>query len=134
MNSPAASPTPSKERRLKVLLVDDASAVRQELRQLLQLTDLIEVVGEAEDGLQAVHQTTELTPDVVVLDLVMPHLGGMEAARQIKSQCKPPRVVILSVHGGPVELGRAQAAGADDFVIKGADLQTLLNAILGQGG
>ncbi len=134
MISPAASPTPSKEQKLRVLLVDDASDVRQELSQLLQLTDLIRVVGEAEDGLQAIQLTAELTPDVVVMDLEMPQLDGLEATRRIKSQSPTPRVVILSVHGRRAELRRAQDAGADDFVIKGADFQTLLTTILGQGG
>jgi DNA-binding NarL/FixJ family response regulator len=127
-------PTPDGTRKLRVLLVDDAARVRQELRQLLELTGRIEVVGEAEDGLEAVHLNAELAPDGIVMDLEMPRLDGLEATRQIKSLPRSPRVVILSVHGRPDEIRQAHEAGADRFVIKGADVQTLLNAILAEAG
>ena len=134
MMPPAAPSTDTKKRKLRVLLVDDTPSVRQELHQLLQLTGMIEIVGEAGDGLQAVRSAADLAPDVVVMDLEMPRLDGLEATRRIKSQGRAPRVVILSVHGGPENIRRAQDAGADRFVIKGADFQTLLNTILGQDG
>lgn len=121
-------------RALRVLIVDDVSQVRQELRGLLQLTSELEVVGEAANGLEAISQTKALRPDVVVMDLEMPVLDGLEATRQIKSYQPAPRVVILSVYAGPRERERAREAGADGFVVKGASYQILLNAILARDG
>jgi CheY-like chemotaxis protein len=120
--------------RVRVLLVDDMPQVLNDLRQLLELTGLIEVVAEVGNGAEAVHLAAELAPDAIVMDLEMPGMDGYEATRLIK-QCQPsPRVVILSVHAGPVERERAQAAGADSFVVKGADYEVLVNAILGRDG
>lgn len=130
----AALPINDQTQRLRVLLVDDAVQVRRELRQLLELTDRIDVAGEAEDGLEAIHLSAKLAPDVVVMDLEMPRLDGLEATRRIKSQPGSPRIVILSVHGGQDDLRQAYEAGADRFVIKGTDFQTLLDAILQQDG
>ncbi len=119
---------------LRVLLVDDAERVRHELRQLLELSGLVRIVGEAGDGLDAVCLAAELLPDVVIMDLDMPGMDGYEATRQIKAHQPAPRVVILSVHAGPVQQACARASGADSFVIKGSDYRTLLNAILGKDG
>ncbi len=134
MMSPVTSPINPEIRLVRVLLVDDAARVRHELRQLLELSGAVQVVGEAGDGLEAVRLTTELSPDVVVMDLEMPGLDGIQATRQIKLQAPAPWVVILSVHAGPAEEQSARAAGADRFVTKGADYQTLVNAILGKDG
>jgi two-component system response regulator DegU len=120
--------------RLRVLLVDDMPQVLNELHQLLELTGLIEIIAEARNGAEAVRLAAELAPDAIVMDLEMPGMDGYEATRQIR-QCQPsPRVVILSVHAGPVEQERARAAGADSFVEKGADYEILLNAVLGKNG
>jgi len=134
MMSHATSPTTPETRPVRVLLVDDAARVRHELRQLLELSGVVQVVGEAGDGLEAIRLTTELSPDVVVMDLEMPGLDGIQATCQIKLQTPAPWVVILSVHAGPAEEQSARAAGADRFVTKGADYQTLVNAILGKDG
>ena len=131
MMTHATSPSKPEIRLVRVLLVDDAARVRHELRQLLELSGFVQVVGEAGDGLEAVRLTTELSPDVVVMDLEMPGLDGIQATRRIKLQTPAPWVVILSVHAGPAEEQSARAAGADRFVTKGADYQTLVNAILG---
>ena len=120
--------------RLRVLLVDDMPQVLNELHQLLELTGQIEIISEARDGAEAVRLAAELAPDAIVMDLEMPGMDGHEATRQIKQHQPAPRVIILSVHAGPVERERAQAAGADSFVEKGADYEVLLNAVLGKNG
>jgi DNA-binding NarL/FixJ family response regulator len=118
----------------RVLIVDDNAKVRQELHTVLALTGEVEVVGEAKDGWEAIRQTEALQPDVVVMDLEMPVMDGYEATRRIKIQQPAPRVIILSIHAGAGEEGRARPVGADAFVVKGTNYQTLLNAILGKDG
>jgi SARP family transcriptional regulator, regulator of embCAB operon len=126
-------------RSLRILIVDDSPKVRQNLAAVLDLAGRnagvrIEIAGEGGDGVEAIALAEALRPDVVLLDLEMPALDGFEAARRIKAGAHPPKVVILSVHGGPGERERARAAGADEFVVKGAPYPTLVNAILGKDG
>jgi two-component system, NarL family, response regulator DegU len=128
------SPFEHVPRRVRLLLVDDMPQVLQDLRQLLELTGQVEVVGEARDGAEAVRKVVELLPDVVLMDLEMPGMDGYEATRRIKSQAGGGRVIILSVHAGLEERGRALAAGADGFVTKGANYEILMDAILPKEG
>jgi DNA-binding NarL/FixJ family response regulator len=118
----------------RVLIVDDNAKVRRELRTVLALAGDVEVLGEAEDGWEAIRQTEALQPDVVVMDLEMPVMDGYEATHRIKVRQPAPRVIILSIHAGAGEEERARAVGADAFVVKGTNYQTLLNAILGKDG
>lgn len=134
MISRASSPADPKPRLVRVLIVDDNLQVIHDLRQLLELSGAVEVVGEADGGMEAVRLAAGISPDVVVVDLEMPGMDGYEVTARIKSGQSDLRVVILSVHAGPGEVERARAAGADDFVVKGAGYQTLLNAILGTDG
>ncbi len=114
---------------VRVLIVDDMPQVRQELRSLLQLFDDIEIVGEAGDGQEAISQAESLRPDVVIMDLEMPILDGLQATRLIKKHMLSKRVVILSVHSEPEELNRAMQSGADAFVQKGSPYSTLIESI-----
>ena len=117
---------------IRLLLADDTLQVLHDLHQLLELTGLIEIVAEARNGQEAVRLAAELSPDAILMDLEMPGMDGYEATRRIKA-CQPaPRVVILSVHAGPAERERARTAGADGFVMKGADYEILVDAILGK--
>lgn len=120
--------------RLRLLLVDDSPQVLRDLRQLLELSEAVEIAAEASDGQAAVLQAAAHAPDVVVMDLEMPGMDGYEATRRIKALRPAPRVVILSVHAGVEERERARVAGADGFVVKGASYQNLLAAILGEDG
>jgi DNA-binding NarL/FixJ family response regulator len=129
MTNTSASPNPGFH-PLRVLLVDDAARVRCELRQLLELSNNLEIVGEAGDGSEAVRLAFELSPDVIVMDLEMPGMDGCEATRFIKTQQPATRVIILSIHSSPDMRQRARVAGADGFIVKGASYQTLINAIL----
>jgi two-component system response regulator DegU len=134
MMTHALPPANRGQRLVRVLLVDDMPQVLNELHQLLELTGLIEIIAEARNGAEAVRLAAELAPDAIVMDLEMPGMDGYEATRQIKQHQPSPRVVILSVHAGPVEQERARAAGADGFVEKGANYEVLVNAILGNNG
>ena len=125
-----SAPSKQSQTKKKVLIVDDTPQVRQDLRQLLELTGLFEIVAEAADGLEAVQQANALSPDAVVLDLVMPNLDGYEVTRLIKAQNPSTRVIILSAYGGHEEIERALAAGADGFVMKGERYEILVDEIL----
>ena len=85
--------------RISILIVDDIASVRQSLRTILQLSEGFEVVGEARNGLEAVSAAESLRPQVILMDLEMPVLGGLEATRRIKEQQPEMGIVILSIHG-----------------------------------
>ncbi len=130
----AASQNPSsnnKQHRARVFIVDDMPQVLHDLRQLLELTGKMAIVGEAANAQDAIRLVAELAPDVVIMDLEMPGMDGFEATRQIKERGLAPRVVILSVHADPENVARARAAGADEFVVKGINFKILVHAILG---
>jgi DNA-binding NarL/FixJ family response regulator len=114
---------------IRVLIVDDVERVRQDLRTYLTLADDIEIVGEAGNGWEAVHLVSTLHPQVVLMDLEMPVMDGLEAARQIKLSHPSCRTIILTIHGADADQKRAAQAGADDFIVKGAPLETLLASI-----
>lgn len=111
--------------KIKILVVDDSEQVRQDLKMALGLVEGLEVVGEAADGLEAVHQAEKLSPDVVLMDLEMPRMDGFEATRQIKDRCLARGVVALTVYSDDTARERADRVGADAFVEKGTPLQTL---------
>jgi DNA-binding NarL/FixJ family response regulator len=113
----------------RVLIVDDVPQVRRELRTLLPLLDVIDVVGEAENGQSAIELAAALQPDVVLMDVEMPIVDGLTATRLIKQQGSQCRVIILSIHDDEAVRAQARSAGADDFVEKGAPLAALLQAI-----
>ncbi len=119
----------SDNRLVRVLIVDDMPQVRQELRQLLELTEWIEIVGEAGNGQEAIQQVGVLRPAVVIMDLEMPILDGIEATRYIKQLRFATRVVILSVHSESDDLNRARRAGADAFIEKGSPYARLIKSI-----
>ncbi len=125
------TPTIEGKQPIRVLIVDDFTRVRQELRILLTLAGCIEVVGEASDGSEAARLAEALNPDVVLMDLEMPVTDGFESTSQIKGRLPACRVVALTVHGGDAERQKAFAVGFDGFVVKGAPLGVLLEAIRG---
>jgi len=112
-------------KRITVLLSDDQTVVREGLRLLLQTEADIQVVGEAANGRRAVGETKRLKPDVVLLDLAMPLLNGLEAARQIAKEVPSTRVLILSAYNDDQYIEHAIEAGAAGYLMKetlGADL------------
>src|SRR5512139_3687957 len=104
---PIIPATKSDNQLTRILIVADMPQVRQELRQLLQLTEWIEIVAEAGNGQEAIQQAELLHPDVVIMDLEMPILDGLEATRQIKQLKFAIRIVILSVHSESDDLNCA---------------------------
>jgi DNA-binding NarL/FixJ family response regulator len=112
----------------RVLIADDSAQARAGLRALLALRQEIELVGEAADGREAVQMVREDQPDVVLMDVRMPQMGGLEATRQIKDQWPQVRVVAVSMYAS--HRAEALAAGAEAFVVKGSPTAELLAAIL----
>jgi two-component system, NarL family, response regulator NreC len=104
--------------RIRVLLADDHAIVREGIRMCLEGMGDIEVVGEAEDGHQAVQLVRNLAPDVAIVDVTMPRLNGIEALRQIKRDYPRTAVVILSMHDSESYVSQALLAGASGYVLK----------------
>ena len=113
---------------MRVLLADDHSIVRRGLRSLLEEAGHT-VVAEAADGLEAVQLAEEHQPDLLVLDIAMPKLNGIEVAARAQKLTRPPGVIILSMHGDESYISRALAAGARAYLLKGATDEDLLPAI-----
>lgn len=114
---------------IRVLLADDHTIVRQGVRLCLEAIGGIEVIAEAEDGEQAIALVERLRPDVAVMDLTMPNLGGVEAIRQIRRDHPDVDVVVLSVHDSEAYVVQALRAGAAGYVLKRNAATELANAI-----
>ena len=114
---------------IRVLIADDHAVVRRGLRTFLDLQDDIEVVGEAEDGEQAVDAAAQLTPDVVLLDLVMPRRDGVAAIPEIRERSPRTRVIVLTSFLDDDKVIPAVRAGASGYVLKDVQPQDLVQAI-----
>lgn len=114
---------------IRVLLVDDHAVVRTGFRLLLQAASGMSVVGEAESGEVACQKYPELTPDVVVMDLAMPGMGGLDALRRIRARDPHARVLALSAHDDPMHARRALREGALGFLSKRSAPETLIEAV-----
>ena len=115
--------------KIRVLLADDHTLLRAGLRALINAEPDIEVVGEAGDGQEAMGKAEELRPDVVVMDISMPGLDGLEATRRIHERGLEARVLILTVHAEEQYLLQALKAGASGYVVKSSADADLLEAI-----
>ena len=115
--------------KLTVILVDDHTVVRRGLRALLEAEDDMSVVGEAQDGRQAVQITKRLQPDVVVMDIAMSSLNGLEATRQISREIPKCKVLILSSHSDDVYVQQLSNAGASGYLVKQTAAKDLVAAI-----
>jgi len=119
---------------LKVLLADDHTIVREGLRALLASDAGIEIVGEASNGLEAVQLAERTKPDVVVMDLAMPELNGVDATARIRAASPSTQVVVLSMHATAAHVRPALKAGARGYLLKGSGLSDLLRAIRSVAG
>jgi len=116
--------------KIRILLADDHALMRRGIRALLERNDRFEVVAEAGDGREAVQLTETHSPDVVVADIAMPGLNGIEAARQIAQKSPRTAIIILSMHSDESYLLRALKNGARGYLLKDCPESDLINAIL----
>lgn len=103
---------------VRVLIVDDQKPFRDASRMVVEFSDGFEVVGEAASGLEAIELAKRLAPDLVLMDVQMPGIDGLETTRQIRSQPAPPAVVVMSTHESGDYAGLARDAGAVGFLPK----------------
>jgi two-component system, NarL family, response regulator LiaR len=114
---------------IRVLIVDDHSVVREGLRAFLELQDGFEVVGEAADGEEAIVSASRLRPNVILMDLVMPQLGGVAAMRRLREEVPDARVIVLTSFLDDDKLLPALRAGAAGYLLKNAEPQELARAV-----
>ena len=114
--------------KVRVLLAEDHTIVRQGIKRLVE-EDFIEVVGEVDNGQDAISMAIELEPDIVIMDISMPIMRGIEATIRIKKDVPGTKVIILTIHNEENYLFGALDAGADGYVVKGEDVNILLQAV-----
>jgi two-component system, NarL family, response regulator NreC len=114
---------------IRVLLADDHEVVRAGLRLLIEGQDDMEVVGEAGTGEEAIHSVRELQPNVAVVDLTMPGIGGLAAIRALRREGGPTKVVVLTRHKDDAYVRESMSAGTSAYVLKQSGSVQLLNAI-----
>jgi len=114
---------------IRVLIADDHAIVRSGVRMLLEVEPDFDVVGEAEDGNQAISLTGELHPDIVLMDIAMPGIDGLEATRQIKTQFPDVNIVVLTMHRSEEHFFEMLKIGASGYLLKGAEPGDLLHAL-----
>jgi DNA-binding NarL/FixJ family response regulator len=114
---------------VRILLVDDHPIVRQGLKTLLEGRRGWEVIGEASDGAEAVEKAKDLTPDVMVLDVTMPRMNGLEACRVLRRQSPKIEILFVTQHDSPQMMREALEAGARGYVVKSNAARDLLEAV-----
>jgi len=115
--------------RITILLADDHILFREGLRYILTQEEGFTIVGEARSGYEVVDKAALLAPDVVLMDINMPEMNGIEATRKIRALQLPTRVIALSIHDDEEYVRRALLAGADGYLLKEIDAQTLVSAV-----
>lgn len=115
--------------KIRILLVDDHTILRDGIRSFLEDEEDIQVIGEAEDGHTAVRMACELQPDIILLDIALPRLNGLEVTRQIRRDCPRVKVLILTMHENEEYIRQALANGAMGYILKDAAARDLLGAI-----
>ena len=113
----------------KILIVDDHPIVRSGVRMLLEVEPDIVVTGEAVDGIQAIAKTRDLKPDVVLMDIGMPGMDGLEATKQIKAQWPDIAILVLTMHRSEEYFFEMLKKGASGYILKGAEASDLIHAV-----
>ena len=117
------------QKRITVALADDHNIVRQGLRKLLEAEQGIEVVGEASDGFEAAQMVENVHPDILVVDVMMPGMNGLEVTRQVKRRSPKTRVIVLSMHADNGYVLEALRSGAKGYILKESVVGDLIQAI-----
>jgi two-component system NarL family response regulator len=117
------------EETIRVLLIEDHQVVRQGLAALLSATEGMEVVGSVGDGVEALDVFRKTQPDVTLIDLQMPKMGGVETIRQLRAEFPQARFIVLTTFDGDEDIYRALQAGARSYLLKGMPLEELLTTI-----
>ncbi|MGA9979129.1 MAG: response regulator transcription factor [Candidatus Sulfotelmatobacter sp.] len=120
---------PARTHKIRVMIVDDHAILRAGLKMLVNAQADMDVVSEAPDGEKAVQSARETKPDVALLDLTMPRVGGMQALQKMARDCRETRILVLTMHDDPAYLRSALAAGASGYLLKRAVDAELLAAI-----
>jgi NarL family two-component system response regulator LiaR len=128
-NASRPLPTSLRDKKIGVLLVDDHAVVRQGLRMFIDMQNDMQVLGEGSNGLEAVDLSARLNPDVILLDLLMPEMDGVEATRKILEKSPQSRVLILTSFGEDDKIFPAIRAGAQGYLLKDIQPQDLVQAI-----
>lgn len=115
--------------KMKVLIVDDHVIVREGLRALLETQPDIKIVGEAANGQEALNKVVEVKPDIVLMDITMPGINGLEATRQIKQRNPDVKILVLTVHEGDEYFFKMLTAGASGYFVKGGSSNELVSAM-----
>jgi DNA-binding NarL/FixJ family response regulator len=116
--------------KLKILLAEDHRILREGLKRMIDEQLNMEVIGEADDGIEAWQKTTELKPDIVLMDVSMPRMNGADATRRIRELCPDVKVVALTAHRASAYLSQMLKAGASGYVLKHTAFNELVDAIL----
>src|SRR3989338_1031039 len=117
------------KKRVKVLIADDQTLFREGIKDLLENEKIIEVVGEAADGQEVVRLAKKLKPDVILMDIKLPHLDGVSATRQIRRECPSTNVLILSGYEDEAHVMESIQAGANGYLSKMLPATELVNAL-----
>jgi len=123
------SPTVYPEPVISVLIADDHGVVREGIRRLIEAESDIDLCGEASDGRELLEQVAKHRPHVVILDITMPHMSGLETLEQIRSQYPDVKTILLSVHADPPMIQSAVTLGADGYLLKNARASEIVAAI-----
>lgn len=116
-------------KQITVLLADDHMLLREGLRSLLTIEGHFDIVGEAANGQQAIDMSMDLHPDVVVMEIAMPKLNGLEAAKRILQQPHPPKILMLSAHADDIYIDQVAAMGVVGYLVKQTSANFLVRAL-----
>lgn len=118
-----------KDQKISILIADDHSLMRQGLKQILELEECMQVIGQASDGEEAIKKALELKPDIILLDINMPNLNGIEALRRLRDIGVDSKIIMLTIHDDKEYLFETINIGANGYVLKDSDGDSLIKAI-----